>query len=135
MSTTTNLSTLKINYLSQSQYDTALANNQINADELYFTPDSSGNITATDVIVPIKNVSATSVATSDVTATSCDDITAWNAGSLNFAIDSNHSNRLVISFTPPSLSYTARSITGVGGTVSLYGVQAETTTASKVVIV
>ena len=40
MSTTTNLSTLKINYLTQAQYETALANNQINENELYFTPDS-----------------------------------------------------------------------------------------------
>lgn len=38
MSTTTDLSTLKINYLTQAQYDTALTNNQINANELYFTP-------------------------------------------------------------------------------------------------
>lgn len=40
MSTTTDLSTLKINYLTQAQYDTALTNNQINANELYFTPSS-----------------------------------------------------------------------------------------------
>ena len=40
MATTTNLSTLKINYLTQEQYDTALANNQINSDELYLTPSS-----------------------------------------------------------------------------------------------
>lgn len=38
MSTTTNLDTLKINYLTQSQYDSALNNNQINENELYFTP-------------------------------------------------------------------------------------------------
>ena len=38
MPTTTNLTTLKINYLTQAQYDDALANNQINSDELYFTP-------------------------------------------------------------------------------------------------
>lgn len=38
MATTTNLDTLKINYLTQSQYDTALANSQINTNELYFTP-------------------------------------------------------------------------------------------------
>ena len=38
MSTTTNLSTLKINYLTQSQYDTALGNNQINENEIYLTP-------------------------------------------------------------------------------------------------
>lgn len=41
MATTENLSTLKINYLTQAQYDTALANNQINANQLYFTPDNS----------------------------------------------------------------------------------------------
>ena len=38
MSTTTNVSTLKINYLTQSQYDTALGNNQINENEIYLTP-------------------------------------------------------------------------------------------------
>ena len=42
MATTTDLTTLKINYLSQSQYDNALANNQINSDELYFTPADEG---------------------------------------------------------------------------------------------
>ncbi len=38
MATTTNLTALKINYLTQQQYDTALANGQINSDELYLTP-------------------------------------------------------------------------------------------------
>lgn len=37
--TTTNLNTLKINYLTQAQYDEALANNLISENELYFTPD------------------------------------------------------------------------------------------------
>ena len=41
MATTTDLSTLKINYLTQAQYDNALANNQINANELYLTPVKS----------------------------------------------------------------------------------------------
>ena len=40
MPTTTNLTTLKINYLTQAQYDDALANNQINSNELYFTPQA-----------------------------------------------------------------------------------------------
>lgn len=35
---TTNLSTLKINYLTQSQYDTALANDEIEENEIYMTP-------------------------------------------------------------------------------------------------
>ena len=38
MSTTTDLTTLKINYLTQAQYDSALANSQINENELYLTP-------------------------------------------------------------------------------------------------
>lgn len=38
MSTTTDLNVLKINYLSQAQYDEALANSQINENELYLTP-------------------------------------------------------------------------------------------------
>lgn len=47
MSTTTNLDTLKINYLTQDQYDTAFTNNQINANQLYFTSD--GTYPATQV--------------------------------------------------------------------------------------
>ena len=43
MATTINLDTLKINYLTQAQYDTALNNNQINSNQLYFTP-SSGDV-------------------------------------------------------------------------------------------
>lgn len=40
MSTTINLDTLKINYLTQAQYDTALSNDQINENEIYMTPFS-----------------------------------------------------------------------------------------------
>ena len=46
MSTTTNLDTLKINYLTQAQYDTALENDEINENEIYLTPsDGSGGNT------------------------------------------------------------------------------------------
>lgn len=38
MSTTTTLSTLKINYLTQAQYDAAVANNEIDEDQIYLTP-------------------------------------------------------------------------------------------------
>ena len=38
---TENLSTLKINSLTQQQYDTALTNGSINANELYLTPDDN----------------------------------------------------------------------------------------------
>ena len=45
MATTTDLTTLKINYLTQAQYDNALTNNQINSNELYLTPSSSSGAT------------------------------------------------------------------------------------------
>lgn len=47
MASTQNLSELKINYLTQEQYNTALANGQINSDELYFTPGGSELILST----------------------------------------------------------------------------------------
>lgn len=39
--TTTDLTTLKINYLTEEMYENALENNQINANELYFTTDTN----------------------------------------------------------------------------------------------
>ena len=48
MSTTTDLSTLKINYLTQAQYNTALANNQINANEIYLTPQATAFVLGGD---------------------------------------------------------------------------------------
>lgn len=44
MATTTNVSPLIINYLTQAQYDAALLNNTINANELYLTPESASSI-------------------------------------------------------------------------------------------
>lgn len=44
MSTTTDLTTLKINYLTQAQYDTAKSQGLINADELYLTPAADSGI-------------------------------------------------------------------------------------------
>lgn len=40
--TTTNLDSLKINYLTQEMYDDALSNNEINENELYFTTNADG---------------------------------------------------------------------------------------------
>ena len=59
-------------------------------------------------------------------ATACDDITSWSAGSgsasLTMAIDSSDSKKLNITFshthTAPTLQYTARSIAGVSGSVT-----------------
>lgn len=41
MSTTTDLTTLKINYLTQAQYDAAKTGGEINQNELYFTPGAN----------------------------------------------------------------------------------------------
>lgn len=46
MSTTTDLSTLKINYLTEEQYEAALQLGQVNPDEIYMTP-GEGSIDAT----------------------------------------------------------------------------------------
>lgn len=59
MSTTTDLTTLKINYLTQAQYDTAKSQGLINADELYLTPAADSGIN--DV-----TVDGTSVVTDNV---------------------------------------------------------------------
>ena len=47
MASTQNLTELKINYLTQEQYNTALANGQINSNELYFTPGGAELILST----------------------------------------------------------------------------------------
>ena len=60
MPSISNLTTLKINYLTAEQYATALENNQINEDELYLTPASGRGSTVT--ITP-ELVSGTAVAT------------------------------------------------------------------------
>lgn len=57
MSTTTNVSTLKINYLTQSQYDTALDNNQISENEFYLTPTEDMTTQELDDFVSELNVS------------------------------------------------------------------------------
>lgn len=46
--TTTDLSTLKINYLTKEMYEDALENDEINDNELYITP-GSGSIESTDI--------------------------------------------------------------------------------------
>lgn len=42
MATSTEISELKINYLTEAQYNSALSNNQINSNEIYMTPSSDG---------------------------------------------------------------------------------------------
>ena len=49
MSTTTNLNTLKINYLTEAQYAAAVNGGTINENELYFTPSSIAEGEVVDV--------------------------------------------------------------------------------------
>lgn len=54
--TTTDLSTLKINYLTQEMYEDALENNEINENELYVTPGGEGGGGAIDATsIPTAN--------------------------------------------------------------------------------
>lgn len=71
MATTTDLTTLKINYLTQAQYDTALSNNQINANELYLTPASSSSVIDT---------AGTGLSKSGTTLNHSNSVTAGTAG-------------------------------------------------------
>lgn len=53
MSSVTNLTELNINYLTQDQYDTALANNEINENEIYMTPYQESIV---DLIYPVGSI-------------------------------------------------------------------------------
>ena len=75
MATTTTLDTLKINYLTQAQYDTALANDEINENELYLTPQSGGGGISSESD-PVFSASAAAGITSS-------DITNWNGKTSN----------------------------------------------------
>lgn len=65
MSTTTDLSVLKINYLTQAQYDAAASAGTIEADEIYLTPAGSGMVE--DVTVDGTSVVSSGVAVIDLT--------------------------------------------------------------------
>lgn len=66
--TTTNLTTLKINHLTQAQYDAAVENNQINENEIYMTPISIDGGGIEDVEVDGVSVVSNGVAEIDLTS-------------------------------------------------------------------
>lgn len=61
MSTTTNLNTLKINYLTQEQYDNASENSQINENELYFTPGEDDAGAMDEIAALVEDIVPTNV--------------------------------------------------------------------------
>jgi hypothetical protein len=78
MSTTTNLSTLKINVLTQAQYDALVQAGTVNADEIYLTPEN-GSVTETDPVF-------TASVAHGITA---NDVQKWD---VNSRIDFDNSN-------------------------------------------
>lgn len=61
MSTTTNLDKLKINYLTQEQYDNASENSQINENELYFTPGEDDADAMDEIAALVEDIVPTNV--------------------------------------------------------------------------
>ena len=61
MSTTTNLDKLKINYLTQEQYDNASENSQINENELYFTPGEDDAGAMDEIAALVEDIVPTNV--------------------------------------------------------------------------
>ncbi len=75
MSTTTNLDTLKINYLTQAQYEAALSGGTINENELYMTTDGyTVPSTTAYTDTSLKNIIES---TSDPGSTSAPNGTVW----------------------------------------------------------
>lgn len=64
MSTTTNLNTLKINYLTEAQYDAEVQGGTVDENALYMTPDSGGSswTDVTSQITLTEGANCTSVA-------------------------------------------------------------------------
>lgn len=68
MSTTTDLNTLVINYLTEAQYESAVSGGTIDPDQLYLTPET--NVPVTDVEVNGVSVVTAGVASVDLTGKS-----------------------------------------------------------------
>lgn len=100
MATTTNLTTLKINYLTQAQYDALVQAGTVNADEIYLTPEN-GSVTETDPVF-------TASVAHGITA---DDVQRWN---VNSQIDFGNSNFY------PIISIDKVTYSGVSGVVVSY---------------
>lgn len=88
--TTTDLSTLKINYLTQEMYEDALENEEINENELYITP-GSGTIDSTSAPTANKIAEFDSTAhmnSTDMTSQEVDDfVDGLNVGGVTNLLD------------------------------------------------
>lgn len=110
MSTTTDISTLVINYLSEEQYNTALNAGTLSANELYFTPGASLATVATtgsynDLIDKPTKISTTATLAA----------ANWNDNSQTITVNGvTSTNDIIIS--PSAASEEAYSNAGVKGT-------------------
>lgn len=86
MATETNLSELKINYLTETQYAEAKTNNQINDDELYMTPDNSETIF--DLVYPVGSIYM-SVNNTDPSTLFGGTWVSWGAGRVPVGVDTS----------------------------------------------
>lgn len=90
--TTTELNEFKINYLSKAQYQTALANGQINANEFYLTPEEEKELWLHNISIPTSGWSSQSDGTykysysnSNILETSIPQV-IWNLSSRKIAM-------------------------------------------------
>ena len=132
MSTTTNLNTLKINYLTQAQYDAASSGGTINENELYLTPQpttlsgygitdasiSSGVITlGSNTLTPVERV--TTSTSSGVTTTNTINNTS-NHILLDTVDDNSTPNHSYIDISPTK-TYISSSTIDLNGAIEAEG--------------
>ena len=142
MSTTQELSELKINYLTQAQYDAAVSNNEINEDEIYLTPATdSGNMgSVTSVGVSNATDGGLSVSGSPVTTSGTISIGHSNvlssaqttSGVYPIKIDKNgHISEYGNAVTISDTKVTSTAVTGPGTTYYLTGSSTSSTTTGE----
>lgn len=103
MATTTNLSTLKINYLTQAQYDALVQAGTVNADEIYLTPEN-GSVTETDPIFtqsPAYGITAQDIVDWDSKPSL---ITLLETGKKAFVLNVNGTTAMLIDYSSGSLA-------------------------------
>lgn len=103
MSTTTDLATLKINYLTQAQYEEAISQGIVNENELYLTPATGSGVTD----VEVDGVSVVTGGVAEITMptvpTKVSDLTN-DSGFLTTAVTSFNGNTGAVTYTAPVTS-------------------------------
>lgn len=121
MATTTDLSPLKINYLTQTQYDSALTNNQINENEIYLTPEEAIVIqSASTSVAGIVQLSSATDSDSETLAATASAVKAAYELAASKTANTGTVTSITISATSPvSVSATGAITTSGTRTISL----------------